>query len=118
MVKTYLNHCNLSLKNPTNCNQDLRFCVEKMFFRHHFYFPSKTHPICSILTKYEPIIPKTLKVTLIFRFLTCVKKKQGNMPVNKKRCYMNGRKLVLEFLRHRLRITLTNGEASFENNLS
>ena len=37
-------------------------------FSSKIFFSSNTHKICSILTKYEGVTPKTPKVMLIFRF--------------------------------------------------
>ena len=59
----------------------------KNIFSSKIFFSSNTHKICSILTKYEGITPKTPKVRLIFHFFfSCVKKKNHSVSIKKIYC--------------------------------
>ena len=62
---------NLEISQNQDCEKYffgiLIFCIEKYFSSKNI-FSLFFHKICSILTKYEGITPKTPKVRLIFRF--------------------------------------------------
>ena len=63
-----------------NIFQNFDFFERKNNFGSKKYFSLFFHKICSILTKYEGITPKTPKVRLIFRFLTLFGPKSDFFP--------------------------------------
>ena len=76
LVKKIDQKSHILIKNFNILDQNLRFFIEKIFFHLHFVF-LKAHQICSILTKYEGITPKTPKVRLIFDQICDVQKKDN-----------------------------------------